>query len=249
MANKSSLKIFFELLLRPLDIPQSRVVPPQVFDAIYNCSTAWLIGKIAELWPKDQSYVDIIEPFLRADILPVKNGYVDLPTEYRNFLDVGALVQSDTTGACKECDEPEYESQAVALRKYNKVIQEGTCVRQAIVEIDQSQWDYITKSEFDKPTFEKPVCAFFGKQKLRVCPADIKTVEFRYLINEQVYRYGYIMLPDDTFIFDPLTSIESEFKNNAFDKLYRPAMALLGVYLHDQNIQNFGQILSDVEFK
>ncbi len=250
MANKSSLENFFNLLLKPLDIQQSRTVPPEIYDAIYNTSAAWVIDKVAELWPFDQSYVDLIEPFLRADVIQVRGGYVNLPTEYRNFLDMGALLSNSKTSACLECDEQEVQSPEILLRLYRKAIDLNKCVSQAIRIVDQSEWDYLTKDSFDFPSYSQPIAAFFGSKRLRICPADIATVEVRYIINEQMTRYGYLMQPDDSFIFNAATSIESQFPNSAFSKLYKPAMKLLGIYLRDQNIQAFSQqALNDVEFK
>lgn len=249
MANKASLKIFFELLLGPLNIPQSTVVPPYVFDAIYNVSSAWVIGKIVELWPKDQSYIDIIEPFLRSEIIQVKGGYIELPETYRNFLDVGAITNKSKTGSCLDCGDYEVDSNAVKLRKYNQSIAEGKCERVAIEIIDQTQWDLLTKDPFDKATYTNPKGCYFGERKIRICPADITTVELRYLVNEKLYVYGYIMQPDDTYIFNEATSVESEFKNPAFNLLYKAASTLLGVYFRDQNVSQFSQALAGVQFK
>lgn len=247
--NKASLKIFFELLLKPLDIPQSRTVPPDIYDAIYNTSASWLVDKIVELWPKDQSYVDIIEPFLKTEIVRVVGGNITLPESYRNFLDVGALVEGDFTGKCKDCDDYEVDSQAVLLRKYNQAISKSGCKRQAIRIVDQTEWDYLTQDAFDFPTITQPIGCFFGTKQIRICPAEIAIVELRYLINENIYRYGYIPQPDDTFIFNPVTSVESQFTNAAFSKLYKPAMALLSLYLRDGNLAGFVQGLNDVQFK
>jgi len=251
MANKCSLDNFFTLLLGPLDIPQSKTVSPTAFNAIYNTATGWLIGKIVELWPKDQSYVDIIEPFLVTEIKQVKNGYIELPEEYRNFLDVGALVQNskNVTTDCAECDDTTEDTQAIKKRKYQQAIEAGKCERQAIVMVDQTQWDYLTKDPFDLPTYDAPICCQFGDRKIKICPASIQNVELRYLKNEKMYSYGYTMQPDDTFIFNAATSVESEWTNAAFPKLYKVCMALLGVYLRDQTISGFSAAMNDVEFK
>jgi len=244
MANKAGLKIFFELLLKPFDIPQNRTLPPDIMDAIINTSAAWVIDNVVSLWPHDQSYVDIIEPFLRTEAIRVKDGFVPLPEQYRNFLDCGAYVTGDFSGNCSGI-----ESQDISNRGYNQAISKKGCVRQAIRIVDQSEWDYMTQSEFDNPTLKAPIGCFFGGRKIKICPAEIHTVEIRYLVTEKIYRYGYIMQPDDTFIFDEKTSVECEFLTPAFSHLYKAAATLIGVYFQDGSIANFAQALQKVNFK
>lgn len=244
MDNKCSLKIFFELLLQPFNIPQSAVVPPNIFDAVYNVSAGWVLGKIAELFPFDNSLVDIAEPFLGVERLIVKKGEVDIPVDFRNFLDCGAYVKEDRKSVCSESMTP-----ALALRAYNQNLVQNGCVRQSITVVDIAQFDLLTKSQFDKPTLEQPIACFFGKKKMKICPTNIEVIDFRYLKNENLVRYGYTMQPDDTFIFNATTSIESQWTNAAFPIMYKAASKLLGVYLRDNNVSNFSYSLSDVEFK
>lgn len=240
--NKSSLKIFFDLVTKPLDIPKSRVVPPEVFDAIYNLSAAWVIGKVVELWPRDQRYVEVVEPFLRVDVKHTANGIVDLPKEYRNFLGASVLTNEAKTATCN--DTP----QAIRLRQHELEAVKGICERVPIRIVDQAEFDFFTQDEFDMPTLKAPIGCFFGEKKLKVCPLDLGSVEMKYLINEKMYKYGYIMQPDDTFINDTATTVETEFTNAAFDKLYAASTKLLGVYLRDNSVVGFSQALNEVQF-
>lgn len=240
--NKSSLKIFFDLVTKPLDIPKSRVVPPEVFDAIYNLSAAWVIGRVVELWPRDQRYVEVVEPFLRIDIKQAVSGFVDLPTEYRNFLGAGVLTNQAKTATCS--DTP----QAIRLRMHELQKVEGICERVPIRIVDTAEFDFFTRDEFDMPTLKAPIGCFFGEKKLKICPLDVGSVEMRYLVNEKMYRYGYITQPDDTFIYDTNTSVETEFTNAAFDKLYAAATKLVGVYLRDNSVMGFSQALNELQF-
>ncbi len=227
-----------------MDIPQSRVLPPEVFDAIYNVSAAWLLGRVAELWPFDQQYVDVVEPFLRVDIQRAVDGKVSLPAEYRNFLGAAALLNHSKTGACQE-DMPD----ELALRIHDLNAKKSSCLGQPIRIVDQTEWEFLTKDIFDAPTLENPIGCFFGEKKLKICPAGIGRVEIRYFVNEKLYKYGYTMQPDDTYIYNATTSVESEFPNAAFAKLYAVALRLLSVYFRDGNVAAFASALNDVEFK
>lgn len=241
--NKSSLKIFFDLVTKPLDIPKSRVVPPEVFDAIYNVSAAWVIGKVVELWPRDQRYVEVVEPFLRIDVKHAVDGIIDLPTEYRNFLGAGVLTNKAKTTTCN--DTP----QAIKIRQQEFDAIKGKCERVPIRIVDTAEFDFFTQDEFDMPTLAAPIGCFFGKQQLKICPLDIGSVEVRYLVNEKMYRYGYISQPDDTFIYDPNTSVDTEFTNAAFDKLYAASTKLIGIYLRDNNVLGFAAALNEIQFQ
>ncbi len=223
---------------------QNATYPPKVYDAQFNAVTSWLIDTIVELYPKDQQFVDILRPFLKRERLPVRGGEVTIPSDMRNFLTASISVRKDFTAECS--DEPVTETQMkVSDRK-------SGCLSRPIKIVDQSEFDYLTTHPYKHPTYENPVGCWMGSlgddesNVLKICPFDITGVEIRYIRNEKKYRYGYITQPDDTYIFDAATTVESEWQNNAFKYLYRGLSVLYGVYTRDNNFRNFAQELKQI---
>lgn len=66
-----------------------------------------------------------------------------------------------------------------------------------------------------------------------------------YVRNEGVYRYGYITQPDDTFLFDATTTIESEWGSNSYTPIFNALCSLYAAYAKDQEMQNWSMILSE----
>ena len=222
---------------------QNATYPPRIFDAQFNAVTSWLIDTIVELYPKDQQFVDILRPFLRREKISVANGSVKLPTEIRNFLGAAVSVRKDFTAECS--DEVTELQMKISDRKMG-------CLSRPVMIVDQSEFDLLTTHKYKFPTYENPIGCFLGSigndnaNYLKICPFDITGVEIRYVRNENKYRYGYIEQPDDTYIFNTATTVESEWQNNAFKYLYRGLSVLYGMYTRDNNFRNFAQELKQL---
>jgi hypothetical protein len=238
MDNKCSLDNMLQALLAAGNGEQNATYPPKIFDAQFNAVTSWLIDTIVELYPKDQQFVDILRPFLKREKIGVKNGEVALPKDIRNFLGASVSVRKDFTAECS--DEPVTETQM-------KIHDRKTgCLSRPVKIVDQSEFDFLTTHRYKYPTYENPIGCWLDESSLKICPFDITGVEIRYIRNEKIYRYGYITQPDDTYIFDPDTTVESEWQNNAFKYLYRGLSALYGMYTRDNNFRNFAQELKQI---
>jgi len=242
--NKCSLDNMLQAILAAGNGEQNATYPPKIFDAQFNAVTSWLIDTIVELYPKDQSFVDILRPFLKRERLPVRNGEIILPKDMRNFLGAAVSVRKDFKAECS--DEPVTETQMkITDRK-------SGCLSRPIKIVDQSEFDYLTTHEYKAPTYENPVGCFMGSlgdddsNVLKICPFDITGAEIRYIRNEKKYRYGYITQPDDTYIFDETTTVESEWQNNSFKYLYRGLNVLYGIYTRDNNYRSFAQELKQI---
>lgn len=213
---------------------QNMSYPPFVFSDQFNVVTGLLLNKLVKSYPEN---IDQLKPFMVVKPTPVKDGNVELDENYRDFLSASISAKKDKTG---ECEDPviidnEQEFKIAKLK--------SGCLTRPIRMVDDKQWDYRTTSTYDFPTYFNPIGCFFEKNKFKVCPYDLGTVTVRFTKMEKIVRYGYIMNPDDTFIFDKNTSVESEWDNSSFDLLFTAMMSLYGAYTRDNTITDWSRIL------
>lgn len=241
--NKSSMNNMLKAILAPANQEQNAFYPPYIYDQHYNAATSWLIGKIVEIFPTSQSFVDIIEPFLVAKNLAVKNGYVQIPDECRNLLDAAINVRKDFS---TECGSEEELPQGVAEQNFKNNVNKNKCLSRPISIVDQTEWDLLTTHPYKKPDYQYPIGCFFGNRQLKVCPFDLNNVEIRYIKNEGIYRFGYTTLPDDTYIWDEVTTVESQWKTNAFEYLFKGITTLYSVWCRDSTLRNWSTELKQI---
>lgn len=209
--------------------------PPSIFSDQFNVVTALLISKLVKTYPEN---LDQLKPFMTAKKTSVKQGFVELETDYRDFLSAGITAKKDNSGECSDDPVVIDTEQEFKLSKLK-----SGCLSRPINMVDDKEWDYRTTSTYDFPTYLNPVGCFFEKNKFKVCPYDLATVEVRYVRQEKLYRYGYKMNPDDTFTFDKDTSVESEWDNSAFDMLFTAMMSLYGQYTRDNTVTDWARVL------
>lgn len=236
MPNKSSLENILKAVLSVAATEQNAAYPPFVFERHFNIVTSFLLDAGAQIYPEK---VDVFLPFIEQKKIPVTNGYVQLPEEYRNLLGAPS-IQANKEG--KDC------SDAVIIdtpREFELSKLKAGCKTYSIQIVDKSEWDDLTTSKYAYPTFQKPIGLFIGERRIKVCPHDLVAVEVTYLKKEKIYRYGYITQPDDTFIFDATTSIESEWLDPAFKPLFKGCLALYSAFCQDRELKEFHQILQN----
>lgn len=219
---------------------QNQFYPPHIYTAHYNTATSWLISKIVEIFPTAQQFVDIIEPFLVTKNVLVQNGFVEIPKDCRNFLDAGISVKVDYSQECGDVP------QAVREQTFKDGVNRGGCISRPIAIVDQTEWDLLTVHPFKHPTYEYPIGCFFGGGKLKVCPYNISNVQIRYVRDEGKYQYGYIIQPDDTYIWDKNTTVETEWNTNAFEYLYKAISTLYSVWSKEPVLRNWTQELKQI---
>lgn len=239
--NKSTLYNSLTALLAIVNTEQDLSLPPSVYSSMYNTASSWLLTKGAEVFPSSNRIIDILQPFLVREVKPVTNGYVELPTNYRNFLDAGiSVVQKDN------CECGDYKNDADLEKEFNESILKSGCKRRPIWIVDQSEFDLRTTDPYDYPTIQNPIGCFFETNKLKVCPYDISVVDIRCLKNEPLGVLGYTMEPDDTWIYNPSTTIEVGWNGNAASYILRGLLACYGAYAENKNISEFATILHSI---
>lgn len=223
---------------------QNMMIPPSIFSDMYNTVTSLLLSALSQAYLTDSTVSDMLQPFMKYKKQPPKNGYVEVDSDFRNLLGLGISVKKDG-GDCNSNPvviDTETEFKTAQLK--------SGCQSVPIEMVSISEWDYRTTSTYNFPTVKRPIGCFFGKNneektKIRVCPYDLPTIEIRYIRQEKKVVYGYIMQPDDTYLFDLETSVESEWTDAAFKPIFNAMVSLYSAYSRDSELTNWSQILTE----
>ena len=234
--NKSSLPNILQSVLSVGNSEQNFAYPPYQFDNHYNIVTSFLIDGLSKAYPY---LLDALLPFIMSKKIPVTNGYVQLPDEYRNLLGAPSItVKPDG----KDCSDTVVIDTASEFKTANL---KGGCKSYFIDIVDKNTWDARTTSEYAFPTYENPIGMFIGERRIKVCPYDLAVVEVTFAKKEEKYRYGYIVQPDDTFIYDPTTSVPTQWDSAASALLFKGCLSLYGAYSKDNSLSDYSGVLNN----
>lgn len=222
---------------------QNMAFPPLIYQNIYNAASSLVLSKLIAEFPTSPQNVDMLYPFMTTAKIPITNGYVQLPPDYRNLLGNPSIsVKPDGS----DCDGTDGDITNAA--QFQAANNKAGCKSAPVVIVNQSEWDKLTVSTYRYPTYDDPIGVMFGQNRIKVCPYDITKVELRYAIQEDTYVYGYIMQPDDTYVFDPTTTVDSIWGSNAFDRLFPLITFLYSEYTRDNSLRDFTSLLAQRGF-
>lgn len=232
--NKSSLQNILQAVLSVANSEQSMAYSPLVFQNHFNIVTSFLLDAFSKVYPDK---LDIFLGFISSQKIPVTNGYIQLPPEYRNLLGAPSINVNTTGGDCTGIS-INNETQFVAAK-----LKSG-CKSYFVEIVSKKEWDSRTGSTYAFPTYKNPIGLYIGERRIKLCPYDLASVEVTFLKKEKSYVYGYITQPDDTFLFDESTSVESQWTDAASHYLFQGCLSLYGAYARDNSITEYSQILN-----
>lgn len=220
--------------------------PPHIYEEHYNISTDFIIDECVRLFPENSSIVDVIRPFLGVKFDALKNDKISLPDNYRNFL--GAAINVKDCGAAPcDCVEKIFKNDPLAKtpEEFKEAVAELGCEAVDVDMLDKSEFNNRTTHSYKKPTLAKPIGTMISKE-IKICPKGVSHAEVFYVRRPKRYRYGYIIRPDDTYIFDPASSEESEWDDAAFQYLFKAISSLYSIYTRDGEMQGWTQELKKI---
>lgn len=237
--SKCSLNNMLISVLSVANQEQSMFYSPRIYSDQYNVVTSLLISALVKSYPLNPTVIDMLDPFVKIEIIPVKDGYVDLPEDYRDLLGSPyVFANPESNGECGSHIEP------LTAQNFKNQILKGGCNLRAVIIYPESEFILRTRSTYDAPTWENPIGFFSGKRQIKVCPYNATKVAVMYVKKEEVYRYGYIVQPDDTFLFDATTTVESLWASSAFTPIFNAMLSLYSAYSKDQELGNWAQIIT-----
>ncbi len=234
MPNKGNLDYVLQSVLSIGNKEANAQYGPVIFSQHFNIVTSFIIDKCIEAYP---NHLDVLRPFITTKKIAITDGNIILPDDYRNILGVPSIsAKKDGSGECSDAPITETD--------FKRDILKSGCRTRPIEMIDENQWDNRTTSTYKAPTYINPIGCFFGKRSIRICPYDLSKVELRYVKKELQYKYNYIINPDDTYLFNPVGSVESEWEDSASQLLVKGVLSLYSAYLRDNQLSQFSAVLN-----
>lgn len=238
--SKCSLDNMLKSVLSVANEEQSMFYSPRVFSEQYNVVTSLLISALVKSYPMNPMVIDQLEPFINIEIMPVKDGYVNLPEDYRNILGSPYVIANPKgNGECNAVIEEPLTAQTFKVQTLK-----GGCQLRPVIIYPESEFVMRTDSEYKQPTWEAPIGFFSGKRQIKICPYDATRIAIMFVRNEKKYNYGYIPQPDDTYLFDSSTTVESEWTSAAYEPIFKAMVSLYGIYSKDPDMTNWAAYLS-----
>lgn len=239
-----SLDNMLQAVLASANQDQNQVLPPSIYSSMRSTVTSLLISALVKEYPSNPVVLDMLRPFVKVAYIPIQDGYITLPDDYRDILGSPSIVAAKSNDGECGCDKDEVQEPDITTEQQFKLaIQKSRCLTRPVMIVPQTEFDYLTTSAYKPPTYLDPVGYMYGSNKIKVCPFDLTKVKLQYVRYEVPEVYGYITQPDDTFILDPLTSTESEWTSAAFTPIYNAMIALYAAYTKDENLRDFATIL------
>lgn len=234
----------FNNLLKSLtavgNFEQNMFYPPSVFQAHVNTITSLLISELVKIFPKSPSVLDMLIPFVKVAMIPATNGFIQLPDDYRDILGTPMIFANpNSTGECGGQIEP------LTAQNFKTGILKGGCRLNAVTVVPQTEFADLTTSTYNAPNYEQPIAYFSGGNQLRICPYDLTKVAVMYARKETSYVFGYIIQPDDTYIIDSTTTIDTEWSNAAYTPIFNALVALYSAWSRDQEMTQWSAILKN----
>lgn len=235
--NKSSLDNVLKAVLSVSQESQNFYYSPQIYTQHRNIIESLLLSALVKAFPANPVIIDQLAPFINIALIPVTSGYVQLPDDYRNILGSPYIFANPKSDCECEPQEP------LTLENFKVGIMKSGCKLNAIRITPQSEFADRTISTYDPPTFENPIGYFIDNNKIKVCPFNLTKVGVMYVKKESLLNYGYIPNPDDTYLYDPTTTKDTQFGSNCFNEIFNATMALYSAYAKDKDLQSWSEIL------
>lgn len=224
---------------------QDASYPPYIFQSQFNSVTSLLLNALVKQYPDNPSIIDIISPFVKFCLLPVQNGYISLPEDYRNILGSPYIFANPKqNGECGSIPN------ITTVQEMQVAQNKGQCKVNPLYIVSQAEFSERTRSSFDYPTHEFPIGYFSskekGRQQIKICPYDLTRVALLYAKQEKSYVFTYLVNPDETYIFNPNDPnlSESEWESSAFTPIFNAMVSLYAAYVRDPELSNWAQILN-----
>lgn len=108
---------------------------------------------------------------------------------------------------------------------------------------------YRLNSQVDPVTATSPIAEQISKGVFRLYPAGQHNGNVTYLREPVPVIFGYTIISGRVIVYDPLTSVQFEWRSSDISAILLKALESIGINLSSQEISNFAQLKTESNFQ
>lgn len=164
-----------------------------------------------------QKVSDDLMPFFVFARLPLEDGFLTLPIDFRYFASLRGLDTTDVTPSC-DIDYANLPQKRIKVLDSDKVA------------------DRLSSVNF-KPTFARPL-AEYRDGGIQVYPTTINSVILVYLRVPADYVWGFTVGANGLPVYEPSTSTDFEWGTQCMNELLVKTAKYFGVFVREEELYN-----------
>lgn len=222
---------------------QNQHYAPHIFESHFILVSEVLKDELVKQYPTAQLIVDMFRPYFRFYKAMITNGQLPINVDYRNLLGVGFYITDKETWKPLELDTKGFANpDKPTSDELQAYVAKTQTISKPLDMVTIGEWNYFSDHPYKNPNkidpktkmpqYKKAKGCIFEKNFIRVMP-EIPFAEVRYVKQTAPFKFGYKMLPDETYVFDPDTTTEELWDFNAIPYLVKGVNLLLANYLRD----------------
>lgn len=115
--------------------------------------------------------------------------------------------------------------------------------------INEDQRAYRLMSQIDPPTVASPVGEQVGKQSFRLYPASSYNGTITFLRKPRNVVFGYNVISGRVVVYDPNTSVQSEWSEAWQNAILIKALSSLGINLTAEQVEQYAELKSQSNYQ
>ena len=235
-------------LQQRVNVQQNGQIPPSVFNGWYNEVSLILFKKYAENFQTNQIMSDLMSPFERyvnvliSSVTGQNWGLAKYPPDYEYFINSAILRQKeedtcfcnkdfpiiDGNGKSQKYTDPDFAQMRVNFA--------GANVEEEVINlVDASRWSACLNHHTKGPTYNSPKMTQF-QSGFKVAPKGITSIVLAYWKTPQPSIFNYTISAQDILIYDPLTSQQLEWSEQAQPLFLDEMEKMYAMYVNEGSI-------------
>jgi hypothetical protein len=204
---------------------KSGYLSSEEFNRNLNETQQILLDYYFERFGRDQYDQDSINPFLKEERLPIVNGFVDFPSDYRHRVEVGNIYIENVYNSDCTVSNPKVEE--LALRY-----------------LHPSEERLTLNSAIRKPSIKKKLLYHtFVNNKIRIRPSEAQgTIALKYIMSPPEAKYATVVnVNTDKEDYDPINSVDLIWNEQDKHNIVDIMLMFLGIQIRESALINWVQ--------
>lgn len=239
-----NINTFRKQLLNTTNKWRSGHLPPSRQDDFLQQASIELFNEKVLSASKSNKLDDDLAPFLKSKNINVSTpaglnyGLLLRPADYNKFWSIRAFFSGSESDGMVSCGCPSSEPvpcDAVANLQQDEVpVVDMPILKEVnVTKVDGSMWSAVLMHRSKMPTLDNPYCTQYDAG-FKVAPRNITVVTMDYYRLPVTAVFGYTLLSNSYYQYDPSTSVNIEWPATVLDELIDRTIRIFGGgYLRD----------------